>query len=172
MKTIKILFLLVIFSACTAPRAVFDYDQKTSFSKYKTYNFFPEIETGLSELDNKRLFRLTDSILQARGFVRTATPDFYVNIETRFFEPERNSTVGVGVGGTGRNVGGGISIGLPVGSKHNQQFVFDLVDVREDELFWQAIVEGFYKEDATPAQREAYFKAVLLKAFEKYPPKK
>lgn len=173
MKYFKILLLLGFFVSCTAPKAMYDYDKKTNFAKYKTYNFFPEIETGLSELNNKRLFRITDSIMQARGFTRTATPDFYINIETAAFEPDRDAAVGVGVGGGGRNTGGGISIGLPIGSsKRNQEVVIDLVDVREDQLFWQAVVEGYFKEEATPQEREAYFRAVLVKAFEKYPPKK
>jgi len=173
MKNVGMVFLLMLFVACTAPRVVYDYDQNVDFTKYKTYNFFPDIQTGLSELDDKRLFRQTDSILQARGFIRTATPDFYINVETSAFEPNQNSGVGVGVGGGGRNVGGGISIGLPIGNvKLNQQLVFDFVDVRKDELYWQAIAEGYYKENATPEEREAYFRKIVLKVLEEYPPKK
>ena len=173
MKYFGIACVLVLIVSCKAPKAVYDYERSTDFAKYKTYNFFPSIETGLNELNDKRLFRLTDSIMQSRGFKRTATPDFYINIETAAFEPDRNSAVGVGVGGGGRGVGGGVTIGLPIGSsKRNQEVVLDFVDVREDKLFWQAIIEGYYKEEATPEERKAYFRAVLLKAFEKYPPKK
>jgi hypothetical protein len=131
MKYVGTLLVIFLILSCTAPRAVFDYDEKTDFSQYKTYNFYPDIETGLSGLNNKRMFRLTDSIMKARGFRKTATPDFYINIETSFFEPEQNGGVGVGVGGGGRNAGGGVSIGLPIGSsKRNQEIVIDLVDVR------------------------------------------
>lgn len=171
MKYFGMLFMVLLFVSCTAPRVVYDYDKNVNFTTYKTYNFFPDIQTGLGELDNKRLFRQTDSIMQSRGFVRTATPDFYINIETSAFEPDRNSGVGVGIGGG--NAGGGISIGLPIGGdKLNQQLVFDFVDVRKDELFWQAVAEGYYREKATPEQREAYFRTVLLKVLEDYPPKK
>ncbi|AXG70054.1 hypothetical protein KORDIASMS9_02283 [Kordia sp. SMS9] len=173
MKYIGALLVFMLMVSCTAPKAVYDYDRKTDFSKYRTYNFFPDIDTGLSELNDKRIFRLTDSIMQARGFRRTATPDFYINIETAAFEPDQDAAVGVGVGGGGRNTGGGISIGLPIGSsKRNQEVVIDLVDVRQDQLFWQAIVEGYFKEEATPEERKAYFRAILLKAFEKFPPEK
>ncbi|WP_298512594.1 DUF4136 domain-containing protein [uncultured Kordia sp.] len=172
MKYLGTLCLLLVFVSCSTPKAMFDYDRNTNFAKYKTYNYFPEVETGLSKLNDKRLFRLTDSIMQSRGFIKTATPDFYINIETAAFEPDRNAGVGVGVGGGGRNAGGGVTIGLPINSKRNQEVVIDLVDVREDQLFWQAIVEGYFKEEATPKERDAYFKAILLKAFEKYPPKK
>ncbi|WP_420572306.1 DUF4136 domain-containing protein [Kordia sp.] len=172
MKYLGTLLLLILFVGCTAPRVVYDYDRNTSFETYKTYNFYPDIKTGLSDLDNKRLFRQADSILQSRGFVRTATPDFYINIEASAFQPDQNGGVGVGVGGGGRNVGGGISIGLPVGSKHNQQLVFDFVDVRKDELYWQAIAEGYYKEKATPEEREAYFRMIILKILKGYPIKK
>ncbi len=173
MKYVGMICALVLFVACTAPRVVYDYDKNMDFTKYKAYNFFPNIETGLSELDDKRLFRQADSILQSRGFVRTATPDFYINVEVSAFQSDQNSAVGVGVGGGGRNVGGGISIGLPIGNvKLNQQLVFDFVDVRKDELYWQAIAEGYYKEKATPQEREAYFRKILLKVLEEYPPRK
>jgi hypothetical protein len=39
-------------------------------------------------------------------------------------------------------------------------------------LFWQAVVTGFFPEEATPNDRVNYFRAVFLKAFEDYPPKK
>lgn len=164
--------MLVLVVGCSAPKVVYDYDEKLDFSVYKSYNFFPEFESGLSELDTKRLIRQTDSILQSRGFKKTATPDFYINVMASAFESDQNSAVGVGVGGGGRGVGGGISIGLPVGSKLNQQLIFDFVDVRKDELFWQAVAEGYYKDEATPQQREAYFRTILLKVLEDYPPKK
>jgi hypothetical protein len=173
MKYIGTLLIVLLICSCTAPKAVFDYDKKTDFTKYKTYNYYPDIETGLSGLNDKRMFRLTDSIMQARGFRKTATPDFYINVETGFFEPDQNGGVGVGVGGGGRSAGGGISIGLPIGSsKRNHEIVLDLVDVRQDLLIWQAIITGFFKEEATPEERVNYFRAVLLKAFEDYPPKK
>lgn len=173
MKYVGIVFILMLFAACNAPRVVYDFDRNADFTKYKTYNFLPDIQTGLNELDDKRLFRQTDSILQSRGFVRTATPDFYINIQASAFQPSNNGGVGVGVGGGGRGVGGGISVGLPVaGAKLNQQLVFDFVDVRKDELFWQAVAEGYYKEKATPEEHEAYFRKVLLKVLEDYPPKK
>ncbi|EDP95612.1 DUF4136 domain-containing protein [Kordia algicida OT-1] len=172
MKYLGTLLLLILFVACTTPRVMYDYDKKVNFEKYKTYNFYPDIDTGLSDLDNKRLFRQADSILQSRGFVRTATPDFYINIETSAFQPNQNGGVGVGVGGGGRNAGGGISIGLPINAKLNQQLVFDFVDVREDDLYWQAVAEGYYKEKATPEEREAYFRRILLKVLKGYPPKR
>ena len=173
MKYVGMFFIALFVVSCSAPRVVYDYDENVDFATYKTYNFFPDMQTGMNELDDKPLFRQTDSILQSRGFVRTATPDFYVNIQTSAFQPNQNGGVGVGVGGGGRNVGGGISIGLPIGSnKLNQQLVFDFIDVRKDELFWQAIAEGYYRERATPQEREAYFRTVLMKVLKDYPPRK
>ncbi|WP_046758809.1 DUF4136 domain-containing protein [Kordia jejudonensis] len=172
MKYLGMICLLILVVGCSAPKVVYDYDEKLDFSVYTSYNFFPEMETGLNELDTKRLLRQTDSILQSRGFVKNETPDFYVNIMVSAFESDQNSAVGVGVGGGGRGVGGGISIGLPVGSKLNQQLIFDFVDVQKDELFWQAVAEGYYQENATPQARTNYFRTILLKVLEKYPPKK
>lgn len=172
MKYLGMICLLVVCIGCSAPKVVYDYNPRLDFSVYKTYNYYPEMESGLNELDLKRIVRHTDSILQSRGFIRTATPDFYVNVTANAVENNQNSAVGVGFGGGGRNSGGGISVGLPVGSKRNQELVFDLVDVRKDELFWQAVAEGYYRENATPQERSTYFKNVLLKVFEEFPPLK
>lgn len=171
MKYFSMIAFVLVLVSCSAPRVVYDYDEKTDFSQFKTYNYFPELKTNLSELDEKRLLAKTDSILNARGYEKSNTPDFYINMKAHAIQSQR-STVGVGVGGGGRNVGGGISIGLPVGSSANQEIVIDFVNVQRDELFWQAIAEGKYKENASPEKKEEYFKTVLLKVLEKYPPNK
>ena len=76
MKYLKLLVVLLIVS-CATPRVAYDFDKKANFDTYKTYNFYPQIETGLNNLDNKRLFRQVDSILQSKGFKKAATPELH-----------------------------------------------------------------------------------------------
>jgi len=166
---ISLLLLLVI--GCSAVRVTYDYDKTTDFSNYTTYNYFSDIETGLSALDEKRLFRVLDSTLQTKGFLLSEEPDFLVNILSQEFRNASQSAVGVGVGGTNRNVGGGVSIGIPVGSSQLERSIqFDFVDAQKNALFWQAISESGFRPNASPSVREGQLRKVVDKVFSKFPP--
>lgn len=171
MKKMHILFLVICCASCSAVRVNYDYDKTTNFSNYATYNYYPEMETGLNELDAKRLLKAVDSTMQLKGILFSEEPDFFINIQSRAFQTPQNSTVGVGVGGTGRNVGGGVSIGLPVGRPNlEREIVFDFVDSQKDELFWQAISESAFRENASPLVKEEKLQEIVTKVFSKYPP--
>src|SRR5690625_7322163 len=94
-------FLLV---SCGAAVAV-DYDSQTDFSQYRSYDFYPDIDSGLNQLDDVRIMRIADSLLQQKGLVRSAQPDIYINFHARESVVRSRNTLGVGVGGSGRNVG-------------------------------------------------------------------
>jgi hypothetical protein len=162
------LFFLV---GCSAVRVNYDYDKSTDFSNYTTYNYFSDTETGLSPLDEKRLFRVLDSTLQAKGFLLSEEPDFLVNIISQEFRNASQSNVGVGVGGTNRNVGGGVSIGIPVGGSQLERSIqFDFVDSQKNTLFWQAISESGFRPNASPSVREEQLRRVVAKVFSQFPP--
>ncbi len=172
MKHLLPIFFLVFFVSCSAVKVSYDYDKETDFSTYSTYNYYPEMDTGLSELDTRRLLRAIDSTLRGKGFLLSEEPEFFIGIVSRSFQAPRNNTVGVGIGGGGRNVGGGMSIGLPVGTANiKREIQFDFVDSQKDELFWQAVTESSLRENSSPQEREKKLKALVVKAFEKYPPK-
>lgn len=130
------------------------------------------METGLSELDEKRLLNLMDIALQIKGMLYSEEPDFLINISSESFQASQNTSVGVGVGGGGRNVGGGVSVGIPVGVKTLQrQITFDFVDAKREELFWQAVSESSFKENISPVVREQKLAELVDKVLAKYPPK-
>lgn len=164
--------IVLIMASCTTVKVYYDYDKQADFSNYTTYNYYPDMVTGLSQLDERRLFDAIDTELQLKGVRFSEDPDFYINIKTRFFEPVPKSSVGVGVGGTGRNIGGGVSIGIPVGQPSQQREIrFDFVDSKKDELFWNAVSESSFNESMTPEKREARLREIAAKVLAKYPPK-
>lgn len=172
MKYLKLLLLCLVITSCGV-RVNYDYESATDFTKYKSYAFFTDMQTGLSELDTKRLIHLLDDALQAKGFTKSDYADFMINIQSSERENVNRNTVGIGVGGTGRNVGGGISVGIPIGqSKLNREIVFEFVDANSNRLFWQAVSESNYNPDTTPEKREANLQAIVAKVLEGYPPKK
>jgi Domain of unknown function (DUF4136) len=172
MRVFKYVFLLLLVASC-GPVIHYDYEKSTDFNHYKSYNYFDDMESGLSQLDTKRLVRAIDSRLATMGLTRSDNPDFYIDIKSQDIQNRTNSNVGVGVGGTGRNVGGGISIGMPIGSsQYMREIIIDFVDISNGEkLFWQAVSESTYSPNASPEKREEVFIKLVEKIFEGYPPK-
>ena len=140
---------------------------------YRTYNYFADLNSGLSELDEKRLIKAVDSELQAMGYLLSEEPDFLININSTVFETSSGNSVGVGLGGGGGSIGGGLSVGIPVrNTKLQREIIFDFVDASKDFLIWQANTEGRFKENVTPVAREESLQKLVIKAFSEFPPEK
>ncbi len=173
MKKIASLFLLAVITSCAPVHVNYDYDTATNFSNYKAYNYYKEMTTGLNDLDTKRLIDAINAELQSKGLLLSDNPDFLINLKSGEFHEAQRSNVGVGLGGGGRNIGGGVSIGIPVGqNKMNRQIVFEFVDENKAGLFWEAVSESSFNPNASPEKREARFKAIVSKVLAKYPPSK
>lgn len=173
MRFLKVTFLTLIIVSCAPIRVNYDYNKTTNFGTYKTYQYYADMKTGLSELDTKRLLNAIDAKLKVKGFNVSGIPDFFIDIKSSEYQAPQRQTVGVGVGGSGRNVGGGISIGLPLGQANiNRQITIDFVDENKKQLFWQAISESSFNLKATPEKREERLNAIIDKALSGYPPEK
>ncbi|MBT8183225.1 MAG: DUF4136 domain-containing protein [Eudoraea sp.] len=171
MKGLVYAALIIFFVSCSTVRVVYDYDKSAEFANYTTYGYYPDMETGMSQLDAKRLLTAVDEIMQQKGILFSEEPDILINIQSRDFRNPQNSNVGVGVGGTGGNVGGGVSIGIPLGSANvDREIVFDLIDSQKDMLVWQAVSETPFREGASPSVKEEKLREIVAKVFSKYPP--
>jgi hypothetical protein len=172
MKIIYALLLSLLLVSCGATVGV-DYDKQTDFTQYKSYNYFTTIKSGLNKLDDKRIMQATDSLLQSRGFIKSENPQIRINFFAKENISNSRNTIGIGLGGGGGNIGVGVSGGIPIGGKVvNQELTIDFIDASKDDLIWQAVIDGEYKEKASPEQKEAHYYSVLQKALSKYPPKK
>lgn len=173
MKNLPYILILMLIVSCAPIHVNTDYDKTTNFDSYKTYNYYTPLNTGLSQLDTKRLLDALDATMQSKGYTLSDTPDFLVNIQSNEYQEAQRNNVGVGVGGGGGNVGGGISIGIPMGQNNiNRQIIFDFVDDSKSGLFWQATSESSYNPNAKPEQREAQLQKIVSKVLSKYPPEK
>ena len=165
------LFSILLLTSCGGPKAYFDYDQKANFNQFESYNFYDQMETGLNELDEDRMVQALNTGLSKRGFTSSATPDFKINFYTEVFEKQSNSSIGLGIGGGGGVVGGGVSGGIPVGgSRLYMSITIEFTNAVDDELYWQAVVEHQFNQDASPEERMYFFTEVVEKALENYPP--
>ncbi|GAB2778099.1 DUF4136 domain-containing protein [Salinimicrobium soli] len=173
MKAFKILLVFILLVSCNTPRAVYDYDQQTNFSQYNSYAIYQDLRTGLNELDDRRLLNSLENQLQQKNLSPSENPDLFVNVYSEEYREPNRSSVGIGVGGTGRNVGVGVSGGIPLGGPETfLRLTFDLIDAKRDELVWQAVVDSKFDWDASPERRQATFDAIVAQALKGYPPKK
>ncbi|WP_010180628.1 DUF4136 domain-containing protein [Aquimarina agarilytica] len=161
--------LVLIVVSCSGPRVAYDYDTKTDFSKYKTYNYYPDLKTGLSDLDTKRLLDATDTALEAKGFSKSESPQVYVNFKSHKYQTPSRTGVGVGVGNGPISIGGTIPFGRP---DQHVQLTVDFIDVQKDELFWQAEADDTQNSEQTPENRVGFFRVMMQKVLSKYPPAK
>ncbi|WP_143337177.1 DUF4136 domain-containing protein [Dokdonia pacifica] len=172
----RVLFLIgiaVFITSCGSTFVDYDYDEKASFESYKTYQYDLREPTGLSEFDERRFIKFTDSILEAKGYTRTDYNSLSILIQASEYETTSRNTIGVGLGGGGRNGGVGVSGGIPIGGREqHQQITLEFYDMDHGgKLVWQAISESNVKVKSTPDQRDTYFKKLVEKIFKKYPPK-
>ncbi len=173
MKYIGFIFSILVLASCGATRVHYDYDEAVDFSAYSTYGYYSDMETGLSQLGEKRLMNAMDATLQSKGLLFSEEPDIFVNVQSAVLRGQPSNAVGVGVGGGGGTIGGGISVGIPVGGpKLIRELTIDFVDAKRDVLLWQALSESPFNEADTPMEKEQKMKELVAKIFEKYPPKK
>jgi len=172
MKSFKLLIVVFLLVGCGSNKIVYDYDNKTNFNEFKTFNFYDDAGNGMNELDVKRAQGIIENELVSKGFKKDKSPDFLINFTSQKMDMGETNSVGVGIGG-GRNVGFGISAGIPIGAKKiNEEFTIEFVDAKTDALFWQGVSIKKIKEKIKPQERVIYLKEVVRKTFEKYPPSK
>ncbi|RPG29130.1 DUF4136 domain-containing protein [Flagellimonas sp.] len=172
MRYLLSIVLVFTLTSCSSVKVNYDYDKAVDFSNYSTYNYYSDMQSGLNQLDERRLLRALDSTLKSRGYRLTEEPELFINIMSNEYRSAPRNNVGVGIGGGGRNVGGGISVGLPLGGSNLQRSIqFDLVDAQRDALVWKAVAESGLRDNASPSVREDKLRAIVKKVFSKFPPK-
>lgn len=172
MKKCKFLLLLLCVG-CSSTQVIYDYDTTTNFNKYTTFSFFEDVGAGLNNLDVNRLLEVVESELNNLGFKKSKNADFYINFSVEKQAINNGNRVSLGIGSGGRNVGFGISGGIPIGVKKiNEILTIDFVDAKTDQLIWQGVATSKINEKTTPQQRVIYFKEVIKKILSKYPPEK
>lgn len=165
MKYILFSFLFFVLG-CSSSRLTYDYDTQLDFSKYKTYNYHPQLQTRLSELDEKRLLNATDLVLQEKGLMKAENPDILVNFNSNTYQDRSNPNFGVGVGiGNGPiNVGGSFPLNGP---KQRIQLFVDLIDSKTNAVVWKAEIDDTQNSQQTPENRTSFFKIMMQKVFKK-----
>lgn len=172
MKSYVSLLLILLLVSCNTIKVNYDYDKDLDFTAYTTYGFYTDMKTGLNDLDTKRLLNAIEDVMRTKGFKLAEEPELYINVTAQVYKGAPSNSVGVGLGGGGNNIGGGLSLGLPIGGAQlDREITFDFIDVQRDVLVWQATSISGYKENQTPEAKELKLLQIVEKALSKYPPK-
>ncbi len=172
MKYLITLVVSIVLISCGATVA-YDYDTATDFSGYRSYNYYPNLKSNLSNLDNTRIIIVTDLYMLSKGFEKSESPQLLINFFATEFLTQSNTIIGIGVGAGGYNGGVGVSGGIPVGGDIlKQKITFDFIDNIEDKLIWQAVGNDELKVKANSQQKDAYYFTIISKILKGYPPKK
>lgn len=169
--TVLAFFLVVLYSC--KPIEI-DYDSRTNFSRYKTYNYYSDLRSGLNELNDSRMRRAIDNELRAKGFLKSNSPDVLINYYTKETKKPSYSSLGVGIGKSiGRRSGIGINTRVPIGGdKKMQHITFDIIDKTQDKLIWQGSMDANIKQGGTVANRDAQYARNVSKLLRNFPPKR
>lgn len=178
-KRIFVLFgLLALAAGCQSNKVETDYDTHADFTRLQRYQLQekPEnIEAQFEPLLSGRLKTALDQRLSAQFSPVADKPDFLVRYYVKKVEKvvDDRPRAGIGIGGFGSNVGGGISLSLPLGgNKFDQQaqIIVDFIDPASQQLLWRGNTVVDLSSSDPEANTQQVQKAVneILK---NYPPR-
>lgn len=165
----NILLVSVILFSCSSTKVFTDYASDVEFDEYKSFAFYAIDNSGLARLDEDRVYFALEDTLTAKGFEKKIIPDFKVNFYAEVFNKTSNSNFGLGIGGYSGGVSGTIS---PQNAKRSIALTIEFADGLTNDLFWQGVVEASFNENLKGDEREEFFRNLVGRVLEKYPPKK
>ncbi|QNM84282.1 DUF4136 domain-containing protein [Polaribacter pectinis] len=164
---------MLFLISCGTSKVVSDYDSKTDFKKYKTFDFYEDNGESLNEFDVKRITTAIESELKNAGMNYNSNPDFFIYFDAKTSESRSNNTIGIGIGSGGRNGGIGISGGIPIGGKKlNEEISIRFIEAKNNKLFWEGSLTSSIKENRKTEERKLHLQQLIKKIISEYPPSK
>ncbi|MBQ0739820.1 DUF4136 domain-containing protein, partial [Aquimarina celericrescens] len=142
--SLSLILLSVLLVSCNSPKVFTDYASDVDFDEYKNFAFYAIENSGLSQLDEDRVYITIQDTLTAKGFKEKLIPDFKVNFYAEVFNRTSNSNFGIGIGGYNGGIGGTVS---PQNTKRSIALTVEFADGLTNDLFWQGVVEANFNEN-------------------------
>lgn len=167
-------FILLLFLwACNTPKVYTDYDETTDFTRYKSFAFYKDMNTGLDTLDQVRLQNALRSTLEEKGYSYSQETDFIINFYTEVSKENASNRLGISIGTMGAHVGGNIASGIPISSNRRiLHTTVEMVNAASNTLYWQGVAETRLKKNPTPEERTQLFKKIAKEVLRDYPQNK
>ncbi len=182
------LLLIASFGACESARVGYDYDRRTNFNAYHTYEWIPgnQERTGDARIDNSAVdMRIRIAVaaqLRLKGYTEPVNgpPDFYVayhvglkdmapNVSSQYYSP----------GMAGRpfthsvdsRSAGGAHVTTPDGQPSlTGTLLVDIIDVPSNTLVWRGTAAGMVDPDLSSQERDERIRTIVHEMFTHFPP--
>lgn len=167
----SVVLLIPTLIACSGIKTFTDYDEHIELNSFDTFSFYEEMDTGMSELDEKRVSRAIHDYLEEKGFKTEEDSKFKINFYAETHERSQRHNMHIGIGAIGTHVGGNIGSGIPIDSHQKiLSLTVEFVDAETNQLFWQGVSEGKIVPSRTPEERSQFIEKMVNKLLKGYPP--
>lgn len=178
------LSLGILLVACAPYRMRYDYDTRTDYASYKTFDWYAASRMAKEKdrtVDNpimdRRVAAAVEQELVNKGFRRETTtdPDFLVTYYPIWQEKRYQTATHLGWGSWGFRPHFGIGIGTTVAREERYKegtIVLEIVDFKTNQMVWQGAAEGALTELRNPEDADAVVNGAVKKLLEKFPPTK
>ena len=173
MKQVAIAFLLVA-TACASVSTSYDYDKSADFKKGMTYNWDKHTQDlAIDQLNKTRIINAVEKEMAARGYTKSDSPDFLVDLHLKLQQEESATATTTGPGAYGRwgyGWGGGFSTTTIDVNKYVDGTLFiNVIDKATEKIIWQGRGEKTIDDKLTPEKRDAQINAAVASIFKQYP---
>ena len=171
---------LALLSACTTIPVRYDYDKHTSWTTYKTYDWYAASARAKGKaagvenpLMDNRVRRAVEKELTARGYrlEKEGAPDFLVTYYPTYQNRTVVTTTGLYGGWGYRPFGYGLSTHLnEIHQYRDGSIVLEIVDNKTNQLVWQAVGEGALNGLVDPRDADEQVGDAVKQILARFPP--
>ena len=183
MKRAASIFFALLFMVALAARAQdvrYNFDDKTDFSKFKTYKWVDIKDAQkVDDITDKQIKAAIDSVLATKGLEKTTSDDadLYIGYQTAIGQEKQytsfNSGWGYGPGWGGGWYGGGMNTSTTTGTTstiYTGQLALDMYDRNGHDLVWRGVASKTIDTKAKPDKRQKNLTKAATKMLKNYPP--
>jgi len=173
-------FALFAIGPALAQDVRYNFDNKTDFSKFKSYKWVEIKDAGkFNSLVDQQIKQEIDAQLTAKGLTKVEgdNADLLIGYQGAIGQEKEfssyNSSWGYGSGWHGGGWYGGPSSGWTTGQTSTiyvGQIAVDMYDPADKDLIWRGIVSKTLDQKAKPEKQQKNLNKAMTKLFKKYPP--
>lgn len=178
LKLIPLALALSVLGGCVHSRIRYDYDVRTNYGAYRTFNWAPrgkvsepaKSEPFRNQLMDKRVKQAVERELEAKGYklLSTAEPDFHIHYFPVYQERMVQSTTHLG---WGRRWHMGTSMS-EIYTFTEGTIVLEVTDCSTKQLVWHGAAEGALTGLDNPEYAEEVVSREVKRLLSNFPPGK
>lgn len=183
MKIVISAVLVLLLSACAQNLVRTDYDSARDFSAYQTFSWISDDKMKRhllvdTDLVDRRVRASVEANLAALGLSPAKAGDssdviiaYHYDVKDQFYVDSYHSFGGYAPWWHYHHFGGPRGSVNDVDVRHYDQgvLIIDLIDARDNKLFWRGITERRIRKNLTPEQRDTDINQLVTRILAEYP---